>query len=186
MNAVLFRGWTCCAPSFSYLLLNKNLWKLCLPLTLQVSGSPFHYCKMDRALSTVGDPVGWCFITFFKKGEVICGLLQNILLCKHMFSGIHWGLLGFWTCPSSQYSKEQCFGNWICFCPQVRGETPTLLHPLERAKLNHWTLVYTIVRTLYRVYQMEPTFNPFHATSQLDQLLYLHWTAERIGLMIIT
>jgi hypothetical protein len=31
------------------------------------------------------------------------------------------------------------FGNWICFHPQVRWETPTLLGPLERADLNHWT-----------------------------------------------
>jgi hypothetical protein len=76
------------------------------------------------------------------------GLLQNILLCNHMFSGIHFGLLGFWTSPIFQYSKEQLFGIWICFCPQVRGVGDTPLRPLERAKLNHWTLGYTIVRTL--------------------------------------
>jgi hypothetical protein len=29
----------------------------------------------------------------------------------------------------------------MCFHPQVRGETPTLLGPLERANLNHWTRV---------------------------------------------
>jgi hypothetical protein len=32
--------------------------------------------------------------------------------------------------------KKKPFGNWICFCPQVRGwETPNLLGPLERANL---------------------------------------------------
>jgi hypothetical protein len=29
------------------------------------------------------------------------------------------------------------FGHWICFRPQIRGETPTPLGPLERANLNH-------------------------------------------------
>jgi hypothetical protein len=33
------------------------------------------------------------------------------------------------------------FGNWICFCPQVKGgkKTTTQLGPLERANLNHRT-----------------------------------------------
>jgi hypothetical protein len=53
------------------------------------------------------------------------------------------GLLGFGLCPLSGYSKQhqrtQCFGNWICFHPQVKEwETPTLLDPLEIANLNHW------------------------------------------------
>jgi hypothetical protein len=33
-------------------------------------------------------------------------------------------LLGFWTSSIIQYSKNyriQCFGNWICFRPQVTG-----------------------------------------------------------------
>jgi hypothetical protein len=41
--------------------------------------------------------------------------------------------------------KTQRFGNWICFRPQVRGEeTPTLLGPLDRANLNHWTNVSSL------------------------------------------
>jgi hypothetical protein len=52
--------------------------------------------------------------------------------------------------------KTRCFGNWICFRPQMKvGEkTPTQLGPLERANLNHWTsdceicTTYTIVRIL--------------------------------------
>jgi hypothetical protein len=46
-------------------------------------------------------------------------------------------LLGFRTLSIVRYSqnwKTQRFGNWICFRPQVRGETPTLLGPLERAE----------------------------------------------------
>jgi hypothetical protein len=35
-------------------------------------------------------------------------------------------------------------GNYICFHPQVRGETPTLLGPLERANPNHWTTYVSI------------------------------------------
>jgi hypothetical protein len=33
-------------------------------------------------------------------------------------------LLGFWALSivrNSKYYKTQRFGNWICFCPQVRG-----------------------------------------------------------------
>jgi hypothetical protein len=51
-------------------------------------------------------------------------------------------LLGFRslsTVPSSEIWKTQRFGSCICFHPQVRGEAPTLLCPLERANLNHWT-----------------------------------------------
>jgi hypothetical protein len=46
----------------------------------------------------------------------------------------------FGLCPSSDILKNyktQRFGNWICFRPEVRGETPTLSGPLERANLNH-------------------------------------------------
>jgi hypothetical protein len=46
-------------------------------------------------------------------------------------------------CVKIMYSKKNHrtlrFGNWICFRPQVRRETPTLLGDLERANLNHWT-----------------------------------------------
>jgi hypothetical protein len=52
--------------------------------------------------------------------------------------------MGFWTLSIVLYSRKQKirrFGNWICFCPQVRGKTPTQLGPLERANLNHWTFL---------------------------------------------
>jgi hypothetical protein len=35
-----------------------------------------------------------------------------------------------------KWLKIQRFGSWICFRPQMRGETRTLLGPLERANLN--------------------------------------------------
>jgi hypothetical protein len=45
----------------------------------------------------------------------------------------------FRLCPSSGILKttKYYFGNWICFRRQERGETPTLLGPLERANLNY-------------------------------------------------
>jgi hypothetical protein len=57
-------------------------------------------------------------------------------------------------CPLSSILKnikQQRFGNWISFHPQVKGwETPTLLGPLKRANLNPWTayVLYTIIRAL--------------------------------------
>jgi hypothetical protein len=48
----------------------------------------------------------------------------------------HWV---FGLCPSPVIlGNRKRFGNWMCFRPQVRRETPTLLGPLERANLNHW------------------------------------------------
>jgi hypothetical protein len=50
-------------------------------------------------------------------------------------------ILGYWTLTivrNSKYKEAQRFRNWIYFRPQVRGETPTLLGPLEKANLNHW------------------------------------------------
>jgi hypothetical protein len=44
--------------------------------------------------------------------------------------------------PSSVFSTTQCFGNWVCSSPQVKGcESPTLLDPSDRANLNNWTSV---------------------------------------------
>jgi hypothetical protein len=50
-------------------------------------------------------------------------------------------LLGFGLCPLPGIlkSREQRFGNRTCFRPQVRGETTTLLGPLQIASSNHWT-----------------------------------------------
>jgi hypothetical protein len=52
-------------------------------------------------------------------------------------------LMGFWSSSivrtlKNHKIKTRRLGNWICFRPQVRG-APTLLGPLERANLNHWT-----------------------------------------------
>jgi hypothetical protein len=46
------------------------------------------------------------------------------------------GYFGF--CPSFliQITREQRFGKWIFFRPQLRRETPTLLGPIERANLS--------------------------------------------------
>jgi hypothetical protein len=47
----------------------------------------------------------------------------------------------FGPCSSSHIPKnttKQSFGIWICFRPQVTGETITLLCPLRKANLNHW------------------------------------------------
>jgi hypothetical protein len=53
----------------------------------------------------------------------------------------HSELLGFWTLSIIWYSNTKehyIFLNWICFRPHVRVcETPAVLYPLERAKLNH-------------------------------------------------
>jgi hypothetical protein len=46
----------------------------------------------------------------------------------------------FWTFSIVWYSKRtRCFGNWICFRPQVKvgKKTSTQLGPLERANLSH-------------------------------------------------
>jgi hypothetical protein len=55
-----------------------------------------------------------------------------------VYSTQNYWVLGL--CPSSGIleTRKQRFGNWICFRPEVKGETPTLLGPLERANLSHW------------------------------------------------
>jgi hypothetical protein len=47
----------------------------------------------------------------------------------------------FGLCPSSGIlkSKERNVSETGCFSPLVRGETPTVLGPLERSNLSHWT-----------------------------------------------
>jgi hypothetical protein len=58
------------------------------------------------------------------------------------------GFLDFGHCPV--FWRTQRFGDWICFSPQVMGrETPTLLAPLERANLNHWTTCASITTAIY-------------------------------------
>jgi hypothetical protein len=55
---------------------------------------------------------------------------SNGILLHSFYCGLRSELLGFWTLPIVRYSrnlKTQYLGSWICFRPQVRGETPTLL-----------------------------------------------------------
>jgi hypothetical protein len=58
--------------------------------------------------------------------------------------------LGFWTVSfdrNSKYRRKQRFGNWLFPFSGEVGKTPTLLGPLERANLNHWT---THIRVILR------------------------------------
>jgi hypothetical protein len=55
------------------------------------------------------------------------------LLENHQFKAIILTITEFFGL--SRNYKTQRFGNCICFHPQERGETPTLLGPLERANL---------------------------------------------------
>jgi hypothetical protein len=53
-------------------------------------------------------------------------------------------LLRFWALSIVRHSKNQKtqrFRNCNFFHPHVKGETPTLLGPLERANLNRWKLI---------------------------------------------
>jgi hypothetical protein len=71
-------------------------------------------------------------------------VMKNLTQDRYSFSWLssNWATLKFKSQPSSilKNRRTQRFGNWFCFCPQVRGqETPTQLGPLERTSLNHWT-----------------------------------------------
>jgi hypothetical protein len=68
-----------------------------------------------------------------------------------------------------QYSKiyRKRFGNWICFCPQVRGETPTLLGPLERGDLQWLRL------TLSK--ESNTASPPFHLRTETDPVSKMLW-----------
>jgi hypothetical protein len=57
----------------------------------------------------------------------------------------------FGLCPLSSILKSlrsQRFGNWICFHPQVGGETPALLDTLERANLNYLATHFSITAAI--------------------------------------
>jgi hypothetical protein len=78
----------------------------------------------------------------FKTDTIFSGLWDYIVM--YMCTDIFWRVYNtqnYWVfglCPLSgilETIKTQRFGNWICFRPQVRGETPNLLGPLERANL---------------------------------------------------
>jgi hypothetical protein len=73
----------------------------------------------------------------------------------------------FGLCPSTGILKtrKQRFGNWICFRPQVRGDTPALLGTLERANLNHWT---THVRLTTAIYMPETNLECSGFTPQME------------------
>jgi hypothetical protein len=66
------------------------------------------------------------------------------IISQSMYTTQNCRVLGL--CPLSGIleTRKQCFGNWICFRPQVREwETPTLLGPIETANFNHRTIVRT-------------------------------------------
>jgi hypothetical protein len=40
---------------------------------------------------------------------------------------------------NNDWERTQNFGNWVCFCPDMKGlETLILLVPFEEANLKHW------------------------------------------------
>jgi hypothetical protein len=47
-------------------------------------------------------------------------------------------VLGLYPSSGVLKTRKQRFGNWMCFRQQVRGETPTVLGPLESVSLSHW------------------------------------------------
>jgi hypothetical protein len=84
----------------------------------------------------------WLFTAIYNYSECQRGCSHFTM--KHYKHDTPSELLGFWILSIIQYSKNygtQCFGNYICFCARVRGETPILLGPLERDNLNHWSRV---------------------------------------------
>jgi hypothetical protein len=66
-------------------------------------------------------------------------LLKNFsILCLYFLT---LPLVGICALSNEKYgTRKQRFGNWIHFCPHVRGEGDSLLGPLERANLNYWTI----------------------------------------------
>jgi hypothetical protein len=61
------------------------------------------------------------------------------------------GITGFWTSPIVRYSKKlesAKFRKLVLFPSSGEGETPTLLGPLERANLNHWTILVRFITAI--------------------------------------
>jgi hypothetical protein len=84
------------------------------------------------------------FLQWQKTMNALCCGLEVFKLWKSDANSILRKILNYWVfglCWSSLILKieNQCFGNCICFHPQVRAEKPILLGPLERANPNHWT-----------------------------------------------
>jgi hypothetical protein len=89
-------------------------------------------------------------------------------------------LLGFWTWSivrCSRNYKMQCFRKWICFRPQVRGKTPTLLVRLERANLNQISETLCILFLEYRTMdEVQKTSNSDCYTPSSGHFrIYLFW-----------
>jgi hypothetical protein len=105
--------------------------------------------------------IDWTIAACFNTCYWIIAPSSNIDLCIYLFSGRKfstccdsvvkhylWGseLFGIWTLSIVRYSKNyraQSFGNWIYFRPQVKGETPSLLGPLERANCQWFRLAFS-------------------------------------------
>jgi hypothetical protein len=69
----------------------------------------------------------------------------SVFLCGSEQPGSSLETLDLWALSivwKSKYCKTQLYRNWICFRLQLRGETPIVLGPLEKANLNHWLTLY--------------------------------------------
>jgi hypothetical protein len=87
----------------------------------------------------------WHILRHQHKYTVLCSVRIKDPLCYSETGKtdvLFTELLGFWTFSIRMW----CFGNWICFHPQMVGEkTPTQLGSLEGANLNPWTSVWVWV-----------------------------------------
>jgi hypothetical protein len=87
-----------------------------------------------------------CLDQYASPSQCIPSMIQpdtitETILWIEMQLLLNWGITGFLDLSIIRYSKghwrTKRFGNWICFCPQMRGrEAPTLLGPLERSNPN--------------------------------------------------
>jgi hypothetical protein len=91
----------------------------------------------------------------------------------------------FGLCPLSRILRKwrtQSFRNWICFHLQVRGETPTLLGPLERANINHLFLPWFLVNLSVIYYCCSQT--PELLLTYFQKIQYLYTTILSCILMM--
>jgi hypothetical protein len=81
------------------------------------------------------------YVCFTSKSTTLLNLVNSKVLT--MVYNTQTELLGFWTLFIIQYSKKlenTMFQKLDLFLSSGERETPTLLGPLERANINHWTV----------------------------------------------